>query len=359
MPPQKARSWPHWLRCNRNCPLKGRIRAALCLPNRPPSISVLTPAPASRLTDCSIRSTGFPYLPSNKFRTALGARSRYNSANAKSHDHPDHRCFDRLRRHWIAQTQQPPAQPLQIEKVKDDLYNISGSGGNVAAYLTNEGVILIDDKFPQNTPEILAKVKSVSDKAVRYVVNTHHHGDHTGGNANLLGSTEIIGHRNNRANIVEKNQPGAQRITFSDEMAVHLGGKEVRAHYFGRGHTNGDVVVYFPAHKTIHTGDLFVGGAPFIDYSSGGSAVDWVKTIDGILQWDFETVIPGHGPVMKREDLIAFRGKIDTLTKRMSEIKRKGTSKADAAKVLNLDDLGWKVAGLFERSVPGLYDEVQ
>jgi cyclase len=260
---------------------------------------------------------------------------------------------------WLAYTQQPPAQPLQMEKVKEDLYNISGSGGNVAAYLTREGVILVNDKFAQNTQEILARVKSVSDKPVRYVLNTHHHGDHTGGNQNLLGSVEIIAHRNARANLVEKDQPGAQRITFSDEAEVWLGGREVRAHYFGRGHTNGDAVVYFPALKVVHTGDLFVGGAPIIDYSAHGSGLDWAKTIDGILTLDFDTVIPGHGPVMKREDLQAFRTKMQTVCNRMSELKRNGTSKQDAVKTLKLDDLGWKTAGAFDRSIPGLYDEVK
>lgn len=260
---------------------------------------------------------------------------------------------------WIARTQQPPAQPLQLEKVTDDLYNISGSGGNVAAYLTSEGVILVDNKFPQNTPEILAKVKSVSDKPVKYVLNTHHHGDHTGGNVKLLGETEIIAHRKARTNIVEKNQPGAQRITFSDEMTVHLGGKEARARYFGRGHTNGDAVIYFPALKTIHMGDLLVGGAPFIDYSSGGSIVEWTKTIDAVLATDFDMVIPGHGGVMKRADLVTFRGKIETLRTRVQQLKRSGASKEDVAAKLNLDDLGWKTAGLFARSLPGIYDEVQ
>jgi glyoxylase-like metal-dependent hydrolase (beta-lactamase superfamily II) len=142
-------------------------------------------------------------------------------------------------------------------------------------------------------------------------------------------------------------------------MAVHLGGKEVRARYFGRGHTNGDAVVYFPALKTIHTGDLFVGAAPFIDYSSGGSAVEWTKTIDGIMQLDFETVIPGHGPVMKRADLLTFRGKIETLRNRVSQLKSSGVSKGDISGKLKVDDLGWNVAGLFERSIPGLYDEVR
>lgn len=260
---------------------------------------------------------------------------------------------------WIAQTQQPPAQPLQIEKVKDDLYNISGSGGNVGVLTTPQGVILVDDKFPQNTQEILAKVKSVTDQPVKYVLNTHHHGDHTGGNANLMGSAEIIAHKNARALMIAAEQPGAQRVTFSDEMDLHLGGKEVRAKYFGRGHTNGDAVIYFPALKTIHTGDLFVNpGAPFIDYKSKGSVVEWTKTIDGILQLDFETVIPGHGPVVKRADLMAFRGKIETLRNRVSALKRGGVSKEDTAKKLDLSDLGWTASGLFAMSIPGIYDEM-
>jgi glyoxylase-like metal-dependent hydrolase (beta-lactamase superfamily II) len=261
---------------------------------------------------------------------------------------------------WIAQTQpQQPPPPLQIEKITGDLYNISGSGGNVAAYLTSEGVILVDDKFPQNTPEILAKVKSVSGMPVKYVLNTHHHGDHTGGNVNLMGSAEIIAHRNARANLVEKNQPGAQRITFSDEMTVYLGGKEARARYFGRGHTNGDAVIYFPALRTIHMGDLFVGGAPFIDYSSGGSIIEWTRTIDAVLATDFDTVIPGHGSVMKRADLVTFRGKLETLRTRVQQLKRGGATREEAAAKLNLDDLGWNATGLFARSVPGIYDELR
>ena len=111
--------------------------------------------------------------------------------------------------------------------------------------------------------------------------------------------------------------PGVPRISFTDETEVFLGGKEVRAHYFGRGHTNGDAVIYFPAERTVHTGDLFTVGtssapvtvAPFIDYSASGSVVEWTKTLDGILNsgWDFDTVIPGHGPISKRADLIAYR----------------------------------------------------
>ena len=196
---------------------------------------------------------------------------------------------------WIAFTQ-PPAQPLTVEKISDDLHVIVGSGGNVAVLSTSNGMIVVDDKFERNVPEILAKIKTISDKPVKYVLNTHHHGDHTGGNAKLMESpVEIIAHKNARANMVKSSQPGQPRITFSDETAVYLGGKEVQARYVGRGHTNGDAIVYFPALKVVHTGDLFVPGGPFVDYANGGSAVAWTNTIDEILKLDFVTLIPGHG----------------------------------------------------------------
>src|SRR6266550_5263694 len=168
---------------------------------------------------------------------------------------------------WVAYTQSAkPPGPLRIEKVKDDLYMISGEGGNVAVYVTSEGVILVDDMFDRNHADILAQVKSVTDKPIKYVVNTHQHDDHAGGDLKMLPLAEVIAHRNVRANLADIKQPyyedtpgtpiGLPRITFSDELSVYLGGKEVRALYFGRGHTSGDAIVYFPDLKIVHTGDL-------------------------------------------------------------------------------------------------------
>ena len=180
---------------------------------------------------------------------------------------------------WL-QAQQPPKQPLNVQKVTDHLWVImNAASGNVAVLPTDEGVLLVDDKFEQDGPDILAKVKAISDKPIKYILNTHQHGDHTGGNAFMLKNTpaEIVIHKNARANMVAGKQPGLPQITFADEAQVFVGGREVSAHHLGRGHTNGDAVILFPSERVLHTGDLFVNGsAPFIDYSakpSGASGV--------------------------------------------------------------------------------------
>lgn len=247
--------------------------------------------------------------------------------------------------------------PLTMEKVTDGLYVIIGNGGNVAVMPTSEGVLLVDDKFAQDAPEIVAKVKTVSDKPIRYILNTHQHGDHTGGNETLMAaSAEVIAHKNARANMVTLKQPGLPRITFSDETQVFLGGKEARARYFGRGHTNGDAVILFPSERVLHTGDLYVGGAPFIDYSSGGSLVEWDKTLEQVLQLDFDTVIPGHGPVAKKADLVKWRQTLATLRSRAKDAC--GSGGPDAVKQMKLDDLGMKPGPLFERSAAGMCQEL-
>ena len=253
---------------------------------------------------------------------------------------------------WAAHTQAPQSPPqLKLNKIANDLYEVEGDGGNVAVYVTDEGVILIDDKFDRDYADILAKVRSVTNKPVRYVLNTHQHGDHTGGNAKMQdASVEILAQKNARANMVAGKMPGVPRISFNDETEVFLGGKEVRARYFGRGHTNGDAVIYFPADRTVHTGDLFTVGmsnapvtvTPFIDYSANGSVVEWTRTLDGVLNsgWDFDTVIPGHGPVSKRADLVAYRQNFEKMRDRVSGMVRDGKSKDDVAKMLTAE-FGW------------------
>jgi len=250
---------------------------------------------------------------------------------------------------------------LSIQQVKDGLYVIMGSGGNVGVRVTPEGVILIDDKFPQNFAEIQELVSQVSDQPVRYVLNTHHHGDHAGGNVEYINIAEIIAHQNARDNMVRGNQDAPPRVVFTDQTAVYLGGVEVRAFYMGTGHTNGDAVIYFPDLKTVHGGDLLHGTAPFIDYSNGGSSKGWVSTMNNVLELDFDTAIPGHGDIMNRSDVVSFRNQMEAVRARMAELIRSGMLPSEASDRIRTRDLSWTMQPdglLMRRSIPGLYDEI-
>lgn len=240
-------------------------------------------------------------------------------------------------------TVRPPRAALVIEKVADDLYVLVGNGGNVAVLVTNEGVVLVDDKYEQDYEAITAQVKTVTDQPIRYIFNTHHHSDHSGGNTHFITVAEIISHRNARTNIVESKQGNAApnmkpaRITFTEETSIFLGGKEVRARYFGRGHTNGDILVYFPAQRVLHTGDLMAGVTPLIDYPGGGSLVEWSKTVDAAMAaFEIEKVIPGHGAVTNRAGLQTYRDNFVKMRAQIGELIRQGKSKEEVRAELAL-----------------------
>jgi cyclase len=267
---------------------------------------------------------------------------------------------------WIAYTQtqgQPPQ--LSIVKVKEDLYSIEGDGGNVAVYVTSEGLILVDDKYDRDFDAIMAQIKTVTSQPVKYILSTHYHADHSGGNVKFLPTAEIISTQNARTNIVQHVQSNAPpgmlpaRITFTDESAVFLGGKEVRARYFGRGHTNGDAVIYFPALRTIHTGDLMAGTTPLIDYPGGGSVVEWTKTLDAALKLDFDTVIPGHGKVTDKAALLAYRNNVEKLRNRATALIHEGKSQDEVGKVMTAE-FNWAANGLqMQWSLPGMMKELK
>jgi len=259
---------------------------------------------------------------------------------------------------WLAMTQQG-AQPLTVEKLADDLHIIVGSGGNVAVLTTDEGTVLVDDKFDRNVPEILERVKSITSQPVKYIVNTHHHGDHSGGNTTLIKTATIVGHDNVFVNMVKGKQPGPPQITFNDKASVRVGGKELRAHHMGRGHTNSDAVVVFPAHRVIHMGDLYNPGGPFIDYNNGGSAVEWTETISKALELDFDRVIPGHGSVMKKADLAAWNENFKKMRTKVSEWKKQGKTADDIARGVSPTEFGWSAGPFWAKSVPGIVAELK
>ena len=248
-----------------------------------------------------------------------------------------------------------------LERV--DMFAGTSTGGNVAVRVTDEGVILVDNKFPDSFEMISAEVRKVTSRSIRYVLDTHHHSDHSGSNADFMTVGEVIAHQNARANIVRNNQPGAPRIVFRDETSVFLGGVEARVYHFGRGHTNGDAVVFFPDLSTIHTGDLFIWGqrsdgsrlSPFIDYSNGGSGLEWTATLDGVLELDFDTVIPGHGPILTKDEVRTFRNRMQTLQDRMRSAIDAGVSRDDIPNRVNTSDLDWPFR---PAAMQAFYDEV-
>jgi len=280
---------------------------------------------------------------------------------------------------WVAYTQNPqgkqaPAQtkapaPFNLIKVADDLYVIDGGqAGNVAIYITNEGVIMADDKFEQHFDEIMANVKKVTNQPVKYILSTHYHADHSGGNTRWSSIAEIISTRNAHDGIVQHKQSNAPdnmvpaRVTFTQETDLFLGGKEVRAKYYGRGHTNGDAFVYFPALKVLHTGDMFTSATPLIDYPGGGSLVEWTKTLDSVMgdkSLDFDTVIPGHGPVSKKADLLTYRNNAEKMRTRVQTLIRQGKNQDDVAKVMTAE-YKWQPDSLnMQWSLPGMMTELK
>ena len=257
---------------------------------------------------------------------------------------------------------------LQIREIMDGLYVIPGfdggqSGGNVAVRVTDDGVIIVDDKFPYSFDFITEQVRSVTDQPIKYVLNTHHHGDHAGSNPDFMRSAEVIAHKNARTNIIRNNLAGAPRVIFADETAVFLGGAEVQMFHFGRGHTNGDAVAYFPDLRTAHTGDLFVYGqrldgstlSPFWDFGNGGSVLEWPATLTRLLALDFDNVIPGHGPVLTKAEVRTFRGKLETVIDRVRAEIAAGATRDDIASRVDTTDLDWPLAPVRIRNV---FDEL-
>jgi cyclase len=209
---------------------------------------------------------------------------------------------------------------MQIEKVKDNLYIITGSGadsqeafsgGNVAVFITDAGVTLVDTKLPGFGPTILERIKTVTDKPVTRIINTHTHGDHTGGNGSFGASVESIVQDNTRANMTKMpefsgaNAQFLPKRTYKDKLTVGSGKDQIDLHYFGRGHTNGDTFVVFTALRTMHVGDMFAWKAlPYIDADNGGSVVEQPDSLaKAAAVANVDTIINGHIPVGTINDL--------------------------------------------------------
>jgi glyoxylase-like metal-dependent hydrolase (beta-lactamase superfamily II) len=232
------------------------------------------------------------------------------------------------------------AAKLNLVKVKDDLFVIHNDyvPGNSTALITNDGVILVDDKFEIDHAGILAELKKVTDKPIKYVINTHHHADHSGGNAKLQQlNVQVVASVQARDNMVDGGLSGLPNMVFDHHARVYLGGKGVDLYHFGRAHTNGDIVALFPASRVLAAGDMFTYGdatPQLIDYAGGGSAKEWTTTLDSVLQLDFDTVVPGHGDVTTRQEMRKFRESTLTLRTRIHEMIVQKKSRDEIARML-------------------------
>jgi cyclase len=271
----------------------------------------------------------------------------------------------------FAQNPQAPPPVSKLQKITDDLYVILGEGGNTSVLLTDEGVVLVDPKFERNHDDIVQKVKSLTDKPIRYVINSHAHGDHTGGNVKMAPAV-AVGHVNIRTAMVKGKLPGPPELTFTDRMSINLGGKEAIAIHFAPCHTDGDTFVYFPAQKVIASGDCFntgngqginlTGSSTFsfyMDYNTGGSLFGRMKTADEALKLDFDTVVPGHGPVTTRAAFTQWRKDIDSIRGRLTTLIKDGKTKDDMAKML-VAEFGWEPGGrAIQASLDGMIAELK
>jgi glyoxylase-like metal-dependent hydrolase (beta-lactamase superfamily II) len=252
---------------------------------------------------------------------------------------------------------------LELIKVQDDVYVIHNEyvPGNTTAVITNEGVILVDDKFEIDADNIVALLKTVTNQPIKYVINTHYHGDHSGGNAKLqAGGTLAVASAQARARMVAGNQPGLVDITVEPRGTIHLGGKSAEIYWFGRAHTDGDVVVLFPQNRLLAAGDMFTvgeGTPQLIDYMGGGSAKEWTATVAKVLELDFDTVVPGHGNVVKKADMQSFRTSTQRLTELVTQAVRQNKSKAEIESIMRME-FGWQDFHV-QMALDGLINEMR
>ena len=253
----------------------------------------------------------------------------------------------------LASAQMPTASPdapkiAEIEKVKENLYMIKGGGGNTAAFVTGQGVVIVDTKLAGWGQAILDKVKTVTDKPVTHIINTHTHGDHVGSNVFFPAAVEIVTHENTAANMKKMkvfedpaNAPGLADKTFKDKMTLLAGAEAIDLYYFGRGHTNGDAFVVFRALKTVHAGDIFAGKrTPLLDMNNGGSGREIGDTLAKAAAEfkNLDSVITGHSTVMTPADLLEYSEFNKTFLAAVQAAMKAGKSQEEALAELKMPE---------------------
>ncbi len=267
----------------------------------------------------------------------------------------------------------PKDQSIETLPVTKNIYMLKGQGGNIGVSVGPDGVFLIDDQFHPLNPQILAAVKKLSPEAVRFVVNTHWHFDHTGGNEALGKSgAVIVAHENVRKRMstqqfsafMKKTFPPSPAaalplVTFTENIQFHVNGDTARVHHIQPAHTDGDAIIFFESAKAAHLGDLYFAGMyPYIDTGSGGSIGGMIAGVDWVLKHlPADTkIIPGHGPLSDMKELKAYRDLLVQVRDTVAALKKQGKSLAEvqAAKPTAAFDATWGHGFLKADSFVGL-----
>ena len=254
---------------------------------------------------------------------------------------------------------------IKTTRVAEGVYMLEGAGGNIGVHAGSDGVLVIDDQFAPLTDKIRAAITAISDKPVRFLLNTHWHGDHTGGNENFAkAGVAIVAHDNVRRRmsveqynaIFDRRTPAAPAaalpvVTFNDSVTFHLGGEEITCFHVPNAHTDGDVIVWFRKANVVHMGDcLFNGRYPVIDLAVGGSAAGMAAAADRMLKVLPADVklIPGHGPLATPKELAAFRDMLNTAIGKVKPLVAAGKSLEEIQKAKPLADLDetWGKGGM-------------
>ena len=251
-----------------------------------------------------------------------------------------------------------PAPPPDVLEVADGLYVLPYCG-NATARVTPHGVVLVGDTLAQHRDEIARLLATVTDQRIEYELHTHRHGEDADSAPIAPGARRLAPARLGAAPAGERATRSG--VVFHERISIFLGDVEVRMHHLGRGHSDGDAVVVFPDRGAVHTGHLVVGGAPALDPENGGNGAGWTEALHALLALEFDTAIPGDGPVLQKSDVQVFRDRFVTLRTRLMQLVRRGVAQEDVASHLQTTDLEWPldpIGDFVRQSLPALYEEI-
>ena len=224
---------------------------------------------------------------------------------------------------------------IETVPVTGNISMLIGSGGNIGVSTGDDGLLIIDDQYAPLAAKIRAALSQLNPDAPKFLLNTHFHGDHTGGNADFGVASIIIAHENVRGRLVAEDSPSPALpvITFDDDVTVHFNGENITLIHMPRGHTDTDSVVMFEDSNVVHMGDHFFNGSfPFVDLANGGTVQGYLSNLEKALSWidDDTSVIPGHGPLGSKADLLAFYNVVKDTSTTIRVMKSQGVSAEEA-----------------------------